>query len=48
MDLVSRRLFSGESYGAGTSFYDEVDDLKVPKGHRIYEDVPSLFHPTKD
>ena len=31
-----------------TSFYDEVDDLEVPKGHRIYEDMPSPFHPTEE
>ena len=31
-----------------TSFSDEVDDLKVPRGHRIYEDVPSPFNPTEE
>ena len=26
-----------------TSFDDELDVLEVTKGHKIYEDVPSLF-----
>ena len=34
--------------GQDTSFSDEVDDLKVPKGHRIYEDVPFPFHATEE